>query len=131
MKYFRNKKFEIRKSQTINKTILSTVIPDSTRIFKPYLKVTIEVFTSDIFINCLCYNDMLDIFIEIPQMKINNFTQKNKSISFILEQVNVKKILLIIALHPALHPGSRCSFEFTSRVNLSGPSLYCIALTLV
>ena len=29
-----------------------------------------------------------------------------------------------------LHTGSRSTFNFTSRVNLSGPSLYCIARTL-
>ena len=30
-----------------------------------------------------------------------------------------------------LYTGSRSTFEFPSRVNLSGPSLYCIAQTLI
>ena len=35
-----------------------------------------------------------------------------------------------LALVGKIATGSRSTFEFTSRVNLSGPSLYCIARTL-
>ena len=42
-----------------------------------------------------------------------------------------ENLLLVRCLFSLPRPtGSRSTFEFPSRVNLSGPSLYCIAQTL-
>ena len=58
------------------------------------------------------------------------FVKKNQFLCPILDQIKTETIIQVLSYMGYSVMGSRSIFEFPSRNNLSGPSLYCTARTL-